>query len=233
MVRKDQISPNPTPAQNTLLADNDPYKIPTKKQLRFIKEYMVDMNGTQAAIRAGYSKNGTKVIASQLLTKLNIKRLIDIEIEKLNIRLEITADRTIQEVARIATFDPRKLYRNGRLLNVWELDDDTAACIGGIKHTTIYPKDKDLAKKIIVEFKIWDKNSALDKLMRIQQIGQPVSQIPSMQPVQDNRTYIQINTANLSDDEVKVAGKLLGMDADEDVRKLEQFECIGKQQATG
>lgn len=49
----------------------------TPKQQRFVDEYMVDCNGTQAAIRAGYSKRTAKEQASQLLTKLNIRQEID------------------------------------------------------------------------------------------------------------------------------------------------------------
>jgi phage terminase small subunit len=46
----------------------------TLKQEMFCREYLVDLNGTQAAIRAGYSEDTAKEIASQNLTKLNIKK---------------------------------------------------------------------------------------------------------------------------------------------------------------
>lgn len=48
----------------------------TPKQKRFCVEYLVDLNGTQAAIRAGYSKKTANRIASQLLSKLDIKSYI-------------------------------------------------------------------------------------------------------------------------------------------------------------
>jgi len=47
------------------------------KQQRFVEEYVIDWNGTQAAIRAGYSKTSAKVTASRLLTKANIKSAIN------------------------------------------------------------------------------------------------------------------------------------------------------------
>lgn len=48
----------------------------TEKQKRFCDEYLIDLNATQAAIRAGYSKKTAKVIANENLTKPNIKEYI-------------------------------------------------------------------------------------------------------------------------------------------------------------
>jgi phage terminase small subunit len=47
-----------------------------RKQRRFVAEYLVDMNATQAAIRAGYSARTANVIAAQLLAKLSIREQI-------------------------------------------------------------------------------------------------------------------------------------------------------------
>ena len=44
----------------------------TPKQQRFVEEYLIDLNATQAAIRAGYSQNGAKQCASRLLTNVDI-----------------------------------------------------------------------------------------------------------------------------------------------------------------
>lgn len=49
----------------------------TDKQKRFCKEYVIDLNATQAAIRAGYSENSAKEIASENLTKPNIQSFIE------------------------------------------------------------------------------------------------------------------------------------------------------------
>ena len=48
----------------------------TPKQEKFCQEYMVDLNGKQAAIRAGYSENSASVISAQNLTKLNVNERI-------------------------------------------------------------------------------------------------------------------------------------------------------------
>jgi phage terminase small subunit len=74
----------------------------TLRQKRFCEEYMVDLNGTQAAIRAGYSEHTAGIIASQNLTKLNVHNQIEKLITEKSIRAEITADKVLQSIAQIA-----------------------------------------------------------------------------------------------------------------------------------
>ena len=49
----------------------------TKKQKRFVEEYLIDLNATQAAIRAGYSPDTAKSIGSENLTKPDIRAAVD------------------------------------------------------------------------------------------------------------------------------------------------------------
>lgn len=73
----------------------------TDKQEMFCREYVIDFNGTQAAIRSGYSKNSAKVIGAQHLTKLNVQNFIkDLTLKKAE-RCEITADMVLSELASI------------------------------------------------------------------------------------------------------------------------------------
>lgn len=64
----------------------------TYKQKRFIDEYLVDLNGAQAAIRAGYSKNAAKEQASRLLTNANIRTVLKERFQETEYRLQITRD---------------------------------------------------------------------------------------------------------------------------------------------
>lgn len=64
----------------------------TDKQERFCQEYLIDLNGTQAAIRAGYSENTAKEIASENLTKPNIQERIKVLQQQIALRLEISQD---------------------------------------------------------------------------------------------------------------------------------------------
>lgn len=73
----------------------------TDKQKLFCHEYMIDLNGKQAAIRAGYSEDSAAVIASQNLTKLNVKSYISELKAKRTERCDITADMIIKELKAI------------------------------------------------------------------------------------------------------------------------------------
>jgi phage terminase small subunit len=105
----------------------------TRKQTRFVDEYLVDLNATQAAIRAGYSARNADKIGPRLVGKSRVAAAIKVGQEKLQRRLEITQERVLQEMARLAFFDVRKLFNeNGSLKKPHELDSDTAAAIASL-----------------------------------------------------------------------------------------------------
>lgn len=68
------------------------FNLRTSKQALFCMEYIVDLNGTQAAIRAGYSSRTAKVQASQLLTKLNIQAAVQFLKEERAKKTEVTQE---------------------------------------------------------------------------------------------------------------------------------------------
>jgi hypothetical protein len=70
----------------------------TKRQARFVAEYLRDHNGLQAAIRAGYSKRGAAVIASKTLMLANVAAAIDAEMQKLAERNAITTSSLLAEL---------------------------------------------------------------------------------------------------------------------------------------
>ena len=143
-----------------------PKKKLTKKQLRFIQEYPIDFNGTQAAIKAGYSKNRADQTAYRLLRKVEIQEAIQKRIKKISDKLDLTQERIIQEYARIAFFDIRKLYdENGGLKKITDLDDDTAAAVASISITEI-GDDEDVVS-FLKKIRTIDKKGALDSAARI------------------------------------------------------------------
>ena len=77
----------------------------TNKQSRFVEEYLIDLNATQAAIRAGYSEKTAKSIGQENLTKPDIQECIQKQLDQRSERTEITADRVIQALADIAYTD--------------------------------------------------------------------------------------------------------------------------------
>ena len=89
----------------------------TPKQERFIAEYLIDLNGKQAAIRAGYSPKSAEMQASRLLSLEKVKRAVEERSAKALKSLEITRERVLLEAARLAFSDITELYdKNGTIL---------------------------------------------------------------------------------------------------------------------
>lgn len=87
----------------------------TPKQQRFVEEYLIDLNATQAAIRAGYSEKNADKIGSQLLGKTRVAASIRDAQEKRTRRTEITADyvlTTIRETVEALLNDREKNAAN-------------------------------------------------------------------------------------------------------------------------
>ncbi len=142
----------------------------TDKQKIFCDEYLKDFNATRA-YKIAYPNckkdNTAKSAGSRLLTNVDVISYIQQGKEKLKNKMEITQERVLQEMARIAFGDIRKLYnKNGGLKNIQDLDDDTAAIITGIESVEEfdgYGEDREqigYTKKV----KMADKNKALDML---------------------------------------------------------------------
>jgi phage terminase small subunit len=139
-------------------------KLKNPKHEIFCQEYVARFNGTQAAIKAGFSPKTADQQASRLLTKVKIKERVEELKVKREKRLEVTADKVIKEIARIAFFDTAKLYdENGNLLDIQDLDEDSAHAIAGIEFTS-YGKDDNL--KQVTKYRVNDKARMLELLTK-------------------------------------------------------------------
>jgi phage terminase small subunit len=141
----------------------------TAMQDRFIDEYLIDLNGRQAAIRAGYSEKTAQMQSSRLLSNAKVREEIDRRKQERSSRVGITQDRVLLELSRIAFFDPRRLLReDGSPKPMNELDDDTAAAIAGLDIQECYETidDKKVFVGYVKKYRIADKNSALTNAMR-------------------------------------------------------------------
>lgn len=74
----------------------------TPKQALFVREYLVDLNATQAAVRAGYSRKGAEVTGSQLLRNPKVSDAVNAAAAKRSQRLELTAEEVINGLRREA-----------------------------------------------------------------------------------------------------------------------------------
>jgi len=147
----------------------------TPKQRIFVAEYMIDLNATQAAIRAGYSEDTARQIGTENLAKPAILELINKRMEERAKRTEVTADRIINETAKLAFFSAKKLFNeDGTPKQIHEIDDDTAAAISGIEVVTVGNAEYGIGQ--ITKYKVSDKNSALEKLYKHNGLYAPVKQ---------------------------------------------------------
>lgn len=127
----------------------------TPKQIAFVREYLVDKNATQAAIRAGYSAKTASAIGEENLRKPDIRHAIDSAMSDIAEELGITAKRVLKERARIAFSDTRKLmHADGRMKLPNELDEDTAAAVVSFKID-------ELGR---IEYRLAGKDSSLNAL---------------------------------------------------------------------
>ena len=136
----------------------------TAKNEQFCREFMIDMNATQAAIRCGYSPKTANVQASRLLTKPHIKdRIQELKLE-LQKETGISAIKVITELAKIGFSNIQGYIAGGNLISdISEVTEDQGAAVASIK-TTIVGSGK--TKRQEVSIKLHDKVSALEKLGR-------------------------------------------------------------------
>jgi len=133
----------------------------TAKQRCFVEEYLVDLNATQAAIRAGYSKRTARQVGAENLTKPVIASLVaDAQSERAE-RTEIDQDRVLKELARIGFSDIRQLFdSNGRLLRPEEWPDAAAAAVASIEVVTRNVGEGEVEH--VAKIRAWDKPRALE-----------------------------------------------------------------------
>lgn len=143
------------------------------KQQRFCEEYLIDLNATQAAVRAGYSKKTAKEIGCENLTKPNIQEYVQRLIKERKDRTEVTADQVVRELAFMGfanMLDYMTITDDGSAyVDLSTLTREQAAAIqevtvdSYIDHTTFDEEgEKQAVKKI--KFKLADKRGALTKL---------------------------------------------------------------------
>lgn len=93
----------------------------TDKQQRFVDEYLLDLNATQAAIRAGYSKKTARQVGSENLSKPAVEQAIAQAQQERSERTKISADWLLERLAEEATADVADLYdENGRTKPIHE-----------------------------------------------------------------------------------------------------------------
>lgn len=74
----------------------------TEKMIRFCNEYLIDLNATQAAIRAGYSENSARQIGDENLSKPDIQAYLEVRRKEIQTRLELSQDWVLKRLKEIS-----------------------------------------------------------------------------------------------------------------------------------
>jgi len=139
-----------------------------QRQRAFVREYCVDLNGTRAAIRAGYNRSGASVVATRLVADSRIAAAIAHAMETRAARVNMTADSVLEEVATLAnaSVEHYKVDDDGNLVLAEGAPPNAMRAIQSVKRKKIVKEFPDGSITITyeVEFKLWDKPGAL-KLM--------------------------------------------------------------------
>jgi len=132
----------------------------TDKQQRFVDEYLIDLNATQAAIRAGYSVNTAQEQGSQNLSKLMVQQAIAERMAERSRRTGVNQDRVVLELAKLAFVKMTDIVTSEGKIKETATDDDLS-CIESVKYKH---SDSDTGYSIEREVKIGSKLKALELL---------------------------------------------------------------------
>lgn len=134
----------------------------TPKQKLFCDYYLISLNATEASIKAGYSKKTAKEIGAENLTKPNIKEYLQNSMNKRAEKLEITADKVIGEIAKLAfanTTDILEITDHG--VTIKDLSKLDTTCIASAEE--VFDKE---GMRVGVKVKLHDKTKNLELLGR-------------------------------------------------------------------
>lgn len=133
----------------------------TEKQQRFIDEYLIDLNATQAAIRAGYSVKTADKQGYQLLEKTRVAEAISEKMAERSRRTGVNQDRVVMELAKIAFVNAADVIdSDDATIKAGATADDTAA-IQSVKVKVIPTKEGEGVER---EIRLNDKLKALELL---------------------------------------------------------------------
>lgn len=146
------------------------------KQAKFVQEYTVDLNATQAALRAGYSAKNADTIGYQLLHKTPVKAAIDAALAKRAEKTEITAERVLAEISNMAFYDPAEIMLEIGASEDFKPELGEDGKIYGLRGPADIRRLPEKIRRAIVGWgwdksgnftvKLADKSKALDQLAR-------------------------------------------------------------------
>lgn len=133
----------------------------TAKQQRFVDEYLIDLNATQAAIRAGYAPENAEQVGYKLVHKSSVSNAINQAMAHRSRRTGITQDRVLRELAKIAFVNANDVIDPDSATVRQDAADEDLSCIQSVKVKT---SESDTGSSAEREIKLADKLRALELL---------------------------------------------------------------------
>lgn len=143
----------------------------TPKQAAFAREYLVDLNATQAAIRAGYKPASAASVGFENLRKPKIAAEIEVAMQRRADRTEVTAERVLNELAKIAFANLADYFRLTPDMDPYiDLASATRDQLAALTEITVEDytegRAEDAREVKRVKIKLADKKAALELLGR-------------------------------------------------------------------
>ena len=137
----------------------------TPKQQKFCEEYLIDLNATQSAIRAGYSKKTAFIIGHENLKKPNIEKYIKKIMEKRGDSVGVTAKMVLDELQKMAFVSESDFYHDdGSCKLLSELTKDQKSALKSYSVKSIPIGDGEYED--IPVFQVHDKQKSLEMFMK-------------------------------------------------------------------
>lgn len=149
------------------------------RQALFVDEYLLDLNASQAALRAGYSANCPGVVGHEVLNNPKVSAAIEQRMAELSARTGVNQERIIRELARVAFLDPTKLTDAGTGALLPDTTEDDRAAIQAIR-VKFSPTQYGQGVEREVKF--------ADKLRALELLGKYFSMWVDRQQVSETRT---------------------------------------------
>ena len=137
----------------------------TARQAAFVQEYLVDLNGKQAAIRAGYTASSSEVTASRLLRNAKVDEAIRAAQQARAMRVEVEQDRVLRELALLALSNVAHYHidDDGLVTLADGAPEEAMRAVASLKRKRRVTTDKDGRETVEVdtELRLWDKPGSI------------------------------------------------------------------------
>lgn len=178
----------------------------TPKQQRFVDEYLVDLNATQAAMRAGFSKKTAHSAGPRLLENVGVKAAIDTKKAKRTSKVEVKADEVLRELQTFGHMDPAEIVdEQGRLLPLKKMPEHVRRAIASVEIEEIWDGKGDERVQVgeLKKVKFWPKHRGLELLgQHIKLFGdEGGSSVTNVFQVNNTQLTVQLDYTRLTVDE--------------------------------